>query len=80
MRIKQEAASCRNSIFDTLHRITEGCGGVGMCGQHAYNDVAPTFNEDDAVRAGFPDARDGIQVQVSDGWVAIAALQWRPRA
>ena len=45
-----------------------------MCGQHAYDDVAPTFNEDDAVRAGLPDARDGIQVQVSDGWVAIAAL------
>ena len=49
-----------------------------MYRQHVCDNVAPTFNENDAVRAGLPDAWDGIQVQVSDGWVAVAALHGAP--
>ena len=45
-----------------------------MYWQHVREIAAPTFNEDDAVPAGLPDARDSIQVQVSDSWVAVAAL------
>ena len=38
-----------------------------------------TFDEEDAVLAGSPDPRERIQVQISDGRVAIAALLMAPK-